>query len=85
MIIVSLVFCHFNFVIVNDSLGSVIEEVIATRLVPLEWIRFKYVVLVVSIKFDALTMDSVNTDGAFKAFGFNGSYGIATCLKCDAL
>ncbi|CAN7022320.1 unnamed protein product [Brassica rapa subsp. trilocularis] len=59
--IVSLVFCHFNFVIVNDSLGSVIEEVIATRLVPLEWIRFKYVVLVVSIKFDALTMDSVNT------------------------
>ncbi|CAF2085912.1 unnamed protein product [Brassica napus] len=57
----SLVFCHFNFVIANDSLGSVIEEVIATRLVPLGWIRFKYVVLVVSIKFDALTMDSVNT------------------------
>ncbi|CAN7099725.1 unnamed protein product [Brassica rapa subsp. narinosa] len=57
----SLVFCHFNFVIVNDSLGSVIEEVIATRLVPSGWIRFKYVVLVVSIKFDALTMDSVNT------------------------
>ncbi|KAG2292894.1 hypothetical protein Bca4012_006208 [Brassica carinata] len=67
--IVSPVFFRINFVIVINSLGSVIEEIIATRLFPLGWTRFEYVVLVVSMKFDALTIDSVKVQTGWAYFG----------------